>query len=119
VFNGEVTGFARDDLDAQVPLFHVALVGQGRVNLSMALFDDGLIREPEVTYTFAATAAPIPEPTTLALFGIALIGMGARAWTHRRTPHNSWAAADSSAVNVWPSSWNASTQNRFASFMRR
>jgi hypothetical protein len=81
IFNGDVTGFAADDLDSRMPLFHVALVGQGTVEL---LVDgdgfNGTYRDPEVSYTFAAT----PEPTTLALLATGFAGLVARARTNRR-----------------------------------
>jgi hypothetical protein len=95
VFNGVVTGFAHgdppfapDDADGRVPLFNVALVGKGTVKVHFDVFALGY-DAAEVTYTFAATPAPIPEPTTLALLGVGLIGIGARAWRHKRTPHES------------------------------
>jgi len=79
VFNGVVTGFPRGDLDALVPLFQVALTGQGLANVSFARLD-GLYVRPDVTYSFAAT----PEPTTLALLAMGFVGLVARARTKRR-----------------------------------
>jgi hypothetical protein len=39
VFNGVVTAFARDDLDARTPLFQETLTGQGTARLSFEDFD--------------------------------------------------------------------------------
>jgi hypothetical protein len=73
-FHGDVTAFAADDPDARAPLFHVDLFGQGTATL--ALDNDAVsFTQPEVTYQFAAT----PEPTTLLLFAVGMIGVAARA----------------------------------------
>jgi hypothetical protein len=85
VFNGRVTGFAADDLDARVPLFDVELVGQGTARLQFEDFVNGVSLEPVATYTFAAT----PEPATLALFGTGFVGLLSRAWRHKRIPRRS------------------------------
>ena len=74
-FHGEVTGFARDDVEGRVPLFHVALVGQGMALLEFEDLYDGAYQEPVATYTFA----PVPEPAMLTLCGTGLIGIAARA----------------------------------------
>jgi PEP-CTERM motif len=93
VFNGQVTGFAADDLDARVPLFHAELVGQGTADLLLDAFFDsarfglppgGLYDAPEVRYNFAAAPAATPEPATLALLGTGFVGLVARARTKRR-----------------------------------
>jgi len=63
-FTGDVTGLARDDVNALAPLFHVELIGQGTAHLSLANFD-GLFQEPALTYTFSTT----PEPTSVFLVG--------------------------------------------------
>jgi hypothetical protein len=81
-FNGQVTGFA--DVDAPLPLFRVTLVGQGTAS-AFFLSDAGSYVAENVTYTFLPNADPIPEPTTVALFGTGLIGMVARAWKRKRT----------------------------------
>jgi PEP-CTERM motif-containing protein len=83
VFNGQVTGFAHDDLDARMPLFDVALVGQGTARLTFEDFFEGTFREPVATYTFAATPA-VPEPTTILLLGTGLAVVGLRRWRERR-----------------------------------
>ena len=85
LFNAQVTGFAPEDVDARVPLFHVTLVGQGTMTAFFEFSDAGSWVGDEVIYTFAPNADPIPEPTTVALFGSGLIGMVARAWKRKRT----------------------------------
>jgi len=86
VFNGTVTGFAADDRDARMPLFHVDLVGQGTAFLSFEDVDlaTGTWRETVTTYTFAAT----PEPTSVVLLGTGLIGLMSRRRTKRRREHS-------------------------------
>jgi PEP-CTERM motif len=84
VFDGHVTAYAWDDLDARVPLFEVALVGHGTAEVAFFDFVDGLYREPYVTYTFAATPAPVPEPATIMLLATGLGGGAMRPWRHRR-----------------------------------
>jgi PEP-CTERM motif len=80
VFNGVVSGFAHDDVDARVPLFQVALTGQGTATLSFEDFDNnGALSGSFVRYTFAAAPAATPEPTTLVLFGTAVAGLVQRA----------------------------------------
>jgi hypothetical protein len=83
VFSGDVAGFAREDADATMPLFHVSLVGRGTANLTLANFD-GSFQEPTLTYSFAATPAPVPEPTTILLLGTGLAGIGVRRWRFRK-----------------------------------
>jgi hypothetical protein len=84
VFHGHVTGFARDDLNLQVPLFDGALIGQGSAMLNFFGFVDGSYRRPYVTYTFATPAlGPVPEPTTIVLLGTAFAGIAARRWRQR------------------------------------
>jgi hypothetical protein len=86
VFNGVVSAFARDDVDARAPLFQVALTGQGTARLSFEDFDNnGALSGSFVTYTFAAAPAATPEPTTLVLFGTAAVaGVVQRARRKRR-----------------------------------
>jgi hypothetical protein len=80
VFNGVVSAFARDDVDARAPLFQVALTGQGTARLSFEDFDNNAdLSGSFVTYTFAAAPAATPEPTTLVLFGTAVAGLVQRA----------------------------------------
>jgi PEP-CTERM motif len=80
VFNGVVSGFAHDDVEARVPLFQVALTGQGTARLSFEDFDNNAdLSGSFVTYTFAAAPAATPEPTTLVLFGTAVAGLVQRA----------------------------------------
>lgn len=81
VFNGVVTAFAHDDLDGHVPLFSVALTGQGTVTLGFEDFDgNSALSGSFVRYSFAA--APVtatPEPSTLLLLGTAAAGLARRA----------------------------------------
>jgi hypothetical protein len=79
-FNGQVTGFARDDVELIGPLFAVDLFGHGTVVLSG--FPDPV--DVSATYTFAADAPPTPEPATVILFGTGLAGLAARASTRKR-----------------------------------
>jgi len=79
-FNGQVTAFARQDLDLITPLFTVDLVGHGTVQLTG--FPDPA--DVEAIYTFATNAPTVPEPATFALFGSGLAGISC-AW--RRTRH--------------------------------
>lgn len=86
VFNGVVTAFAHDDLDARTPLFQETLTGQGTARLSFEDFDsNGALSGSFVTYTFAA--APVtatPEPSTLLLLATGVICVVRRARTNRR-----------------------------------
>jgi PEP-CTERM motif-containing protein len=85
VFNGVVSGFAHDDVDARAALFQVALTGQGTARLSFEDFDNNpALSGSFVTYTFAAAPAATPEPTTLVLFGTAVAGLVQRARRKRR-----------------------------------
>jgi hypothetical protein len=80
VFNGLVSGFAHNDVEARAPLFQVALTGQGTARLGFEDFDNnGDLSGSFVTYTFAAAPAATPEPTTLVLFGTAVAGLVQRA----------------------------------------
>lgn len=82
---GQVAGFAADDVDARLPLFEVALTGQGTAH---ALFDTfgGVYGGAEVTYTFTPGTAPIPEPTSLLLLGTGLAGTAIRRY-RKNQPH--------------------------------
>jgi hypothetical protein len=82
-FTANVTAFAAEDLMAAAPLFNVALVGQGTARLEFLEALGGRYFEPYVTYTFAATADPIPEPGTLLLLATG-IAVTARRWRTRR-----------------------------------
>ena len=85
VFNGLVSGFAHNDVEARAPLFQVALTGQGTARLSFEDFDNNAdLSGSFVTYTFAAAPAATPEPTTLVLFGTAVAGLVQRARKQRR-----------------------------------
>jgi PEP-CTERM motif len=86
VFNGQVSGFAADDVDRRVPLFDVTVTGQGTAMLSMD-FENGLWRDIEAQYDFATT----PEPASLILFGTALVGLAARRWRQVRSRRGSFA----------------------------
>jgi hypothetical protein len=80
VFNGRVTGFARDDLDGRTPLFDLTVVGQGTVGLGFDDFSNRLYSVVDERFTFGAT----PEPAPLMLLGTGLFGWIARTWTRRR-----------------------------------
>jgi hypothetical protein len=86
VFSGQVRGFARDDLDGRIPLFDLALVGQGTAVLQFEGYDfaNGTWEEVVAEYTFA----PVPEPTTLMLLGSGVIGIAGREWRRRRRRHS-------------------------------
>jgi PEP-CTERM motif len=84
VFNGLVSGFAHNDVEARTPLFQVALTGQGTARLGFEDFDNIDLLGSFVTYTFAAAPAATPEPTTLVLFGTAVAGLVQRARKQRR-----------------------------------
>jgi hypothetical protein len=85
LFNGVVSGFAHDDVDARAPLFQVALTGQGTATLSFEDFDNNAALSGSfVTYTFAAVPAATPEPTTLVLLGTGVAGLMHRARRSRR-----------------------------------
>jgi hypothetical protein len=74
-FDGQVAGFAPGDTEDDVPLFQLDLTGQGTALLSLSAFPPGgTYRFPEVSYTFH-DAAPIPEPTSMVLFGTAVAGL--------------------------------------------
>jgi hypothetical protein len=78
-FNGQVTAFAREDLDLIAPLFSVDLMGHGTVQLT------GFPEPVDVAaiYTFTTDAPAVPEPATFALFASGLAGM-ACAWRRKR-----------------------------------
>jgi hypothetical protein len=71
VFQGQVTGFAGDDSEAQTPLFQIDLGGRGTARLGLSPLEDGTYRFPEATYTFE-TLNPVPEPAAILLLGTGL-----------------------------------------------
>jgi hypothetical protein len=90
VFNGVVSGFAHDDVDGLVPLFRATLTGQGTASLGFEDFDfNGALSGSFVTYTFAATPAATPEPSTLVLIGTGV------ACLVQRARRKGWRAARS------------------------
>jgi hypothetical protein len=92
VFNGQVTGFGHDDIEGRVPLFELALVGQGTAGLSFDEFSNGLYGVVDERFTFTAPVAPVPEPATLVLLYTGLIAVGAReAHRRKRTQHRPFA----------------------------
>ena len=86
-FNGEVSGFAHDDVSGRTPLFHVTLVGQGTVS-ALFLPDAGAYFVESATYTFGAQTAPVPEPTTFGLVAAGVLGVVARVRKRKQTRRN-------------------------------
>jgi PEP-CTERM motif-containing protein len=84
-FNGVVSAFAHDDLDARAPLFQLSLTGQGTARLGFENFDNnGALSGSFVTYTFAAAPAATPEPGTLLLFATGVAGVVQRGQRKQR-----------------------------------
>jgi hypothetical protein len=81
VFSGTASGFAPGDVNMTSPLFSVTLTGRGAARVQMETFF-GSYSEADVRYTFEDVAAT-PEPASLALFGIGLIGVAVRARRRR------------------------------------
>lgn len=77
-FTGIVTGFEQG-----TPQFRQDIVGSGQIELSLQIPEHsescGPVRQcaRDFTYFFESSAAPIPEPGTLLLFGSALGGVAA------------------------------------------
>jgi hypothetical protein len=85
VFNGHITGFSIDDVNARTPLFDLILTGRGRafVDFESGL-ENGIFRESVLHYNFESAAAATPEPASLALLGSGLIGIAVSLRTRRR-----------------------------------
>jgi hypothetical protein len=97
-FNGAVTGFAHDDLNGRVPLFHVTLVGQGTVS-ALFLPDAGAYFVESATSTFGPQTAPVPEPTTFGLVAAGVLGVVARVLSPF---HSRLQEAPSGRLNLVP-----------------
>jgi hypothetical protein len=88
-----LAGYARSPNAGNVPpLFHFAIAGTGIATVTLDYVAEsspgvGIPRPRSIVYQFASQLAPVPEPTTFVLFGVAVTLMAARRRFESRHDH--------------------------------